>query len=206
MRLRLFLFFIFIMGFYTSNSYAYDDVKIIFIHDGDTLMLEFLNGDRKGNREKIRLYGIDAPELSQPYGRASKNHLIKLLRSEDIEFKYISRDQYGRLLGIIFIGGKDINIQMVDDGYAWVFNRFSKNKKLNTALRDAQQQRRGLWNDRNTPIPPWVYRQRQQNSGIKKPPINSPYPNLMICINIETNALTYRTTGICPKGTKAIVR
>jgi len=207
MQLRLFLFFIFIMCFHVANSYAYDTVKIITINDGDTVTLEFLTGDRKGNKEKIRFYGIDAPELSQPYGQASKRHLNKLLNSRDIQFKYVSKDQYQRLVGILFVDGKDINIQMVDAGYAWIFNRFSKNKKLNDALRDAERKRRGLWNDKNTPIPPWIYRQlKSKNNGLKHPPIYSPYPNLIICINMQTNALTYQTSGICPKGNKAIVR
>ena len=49
-------------------------VKVVKISDGDTITV--LNGKEQ---TKVRLYGIDAPELKQPYGKKSKQFLANLI-------------------------------------------------------------------------------------------------------------------------------
>ena len=53
--------------------------RIVGVHDGDTITL--LDADNR--QHKIRLDGIDAPELGQPFGRASKQHLAELLANRE---------------------------------------------------------------------------------------------------------------------------
>ena len=100
------------------------DVKVIRIIDGDTFEIE--NGD------KVRMIGIDAPELKDNEGLESKNHL-KLL----IENKYVSlikdeknknKDFFGRLLRYVYLDNSDINLKMIEDGYANVYTRFKFTK------------------------------------------------------------------------------
>ena len=100
------------------------DVKVIRIIDGDTFEIE--NGD------KVRMIGIDAPELKDNAGLESKNHL-KLL----IENKYVSliedkknknKDFFGRLLRYVYIDNTDVNLKMIEDGYANVYTKFKFTK------------------------------------------------------------------------------
>ena len=100
------------------------DVKVIRIIDGDTFEIE--NGD------KVRMIGIDAPELKDNEGLESKNHL-KLL----IENKYVSlikdeknknKDFFGRLLRYVYIDNTDVNLKMIEDGYASVYTKFKFTK------------------------------------------------------------------------------
>ncbi|MEH1010951.1 thermonuclease family protein [Campylobacter concisus] len=75
---------------------------------------------------KIRLYGIDAPELKQPFGKASKRHLIDLISNKSLNINEKGKDKYGRTLAVLYNGDQDINAQMVIDGYAWAYDKFSK--------------------------------------------------------------------------------
>ena len=100
------------------------DVKVIRVIDGDTFEIE--NGD------KVRMIGIDAPELKDNEGLESKNHL-KLL----IENKYVSlikdeknnnKDFFGRLLRYVYLEDSDVNLKMIEDGYANVYTKFKFTK------------------------------------------------------------------------------
>ena len=71
---------VYILLLFMSILFA-DPLKIIKIYDGDTITAL----TSKKEKIKIRLYGIDAPELKQPFGKASKRHLterFKLQRSK----------------------------------------------------------------------------------------------------------------------------
>ncbi|MCP5029865.1 MAG: thermonuclease family protein [Actinomycetia bacterium] len=95
--------------------------------DGDTLVIDF-----EGQRERVRLIGIDTPESvaenrpDQCYGVEASNRLTELLPAgtkiwitRDVE----ARDQYGRLLAYVYRTTDDlfVNLAMVEEGYAGVF-------------------------------------------------------------------------------------
>ena len=94
--------------------------RVISVADGDTITII---GD--GNAQyKIRLNAIDAPEKSQAFGQKSKQQLSNYVFGKDVTVTWKSKDKYGRVLGTVFVGGKDINLQMVRDGYAHHYKRF----------------------------------------------------------------------------------
>lgn len=95
--------------------------KVVSIHDGDTITV--LQGKQQ---VKIRLYGIDAPELKQPYGKKSKQFLANLIAGKVVEVEENGKDRYKRTIGTVYLGGTDINAQMVANGYAWAYRKFSK--------------------------------------------------------------------------------
>jgi micrococcal nuclease len=80
--------------------------------DGDTFRLS--------TGEKVRLIGIDAPELSQPGGEKSREYLTHLISGKNITLKkgYEDRDKYNRLLRFVYIGTTCINEEMIKQGYA----------------------------------------------------------------------------------------
>ena len=124
-----------------SISFA-DQIKIIKIYDGDTITA--LTSQKE--KIKIRLYGIDAPELKQPFGKASKRHLIDLISNKSLNINEKGKDKYGRTLAVLYNGDKDINAQMVIDGYAWAYDKFAKDYVA--FQQNAQSLKKGLWIDK----------------------------------------------------------
>lgn len=126
--------------------------KVVSIHDGDTITI--LQGKQQ---IKVRLFGIDAPELEQPYGKKSKQFLANLIAGEVVEVEPKGKDRYKRTLGIIHYKGQDINAQMVLNGYAWAYMKYSRMYVDQEKL--ARENKRGLWQSSN-PTPPWEWRKR----------------------------------------------
>lgn len=126
--------------------------KVIKISDGDTITIL-----QNKTQIKVRLYGIDAPELKQPYGKKSKQFLANLIVGEVVEVDENGKDRYKRTLGIIRYKDQDINAQMVLNGYAWAYVKYSKIYVDQEKL--AREKKRGLWQS-SDPAPPWQWRKR----------------------------------------------
>ena len=126
--------------------------KVVSIHDGDTITV--LQGKQQ---IKVRLFGIDAPELKQPYGKKSKQFLANLIAGEVVEIDENGKDKYKRTIGTVYLNGTDINAQMVLNGYAWAYVKYSKMYVDHERL--AREKKLGLWQSSN-PTPPWVWRKR----------------------------------------------
>lgn len=129
---------------------------VVSVMDGDTL------GIRTPQKKfiKVRLYGIDAPEHRQAYGNKAKKALSQLVFRKNVSIMQKDIDKYGRLVGIVLINGKNINAQMVQLGYAWVYRWFCKEPEKNQWLKlekEAKDKRRGLWAGKK-PVPPWKWR------------------------------------------------
>jgi Micrococcal nuclease (thermonuclease) homologs len=97
--------------------------RVTEINDGDTITVAFKSkGIFPLRIEKIRLIGIDAPELGQkPWGQKAKEHLKKLIEESDyyvkIELDIQQRDKYGRLLAYLWdTKGRNINYMMIKEG------------------------------------------------------------------------------------------
>jgi endonuclease YncB( thermonuclease family) len=134
--------------------------RCVAVTDGDTIKV--LVGDNQLIR--VRLSWIYAPERSQAFGQRSKEHLSELVFGRRVELYTHGLDQYGRTLAVVFVHGVDVNLEQVASGMAWVYERYigelgadiqSRYKQAET---DAREQRRGLWSDSQTPIPPWQWR------------------------------------------------
>jgi micrococcal nuclease len=124
-------------------------VKVVKVNDGDTITV--LLG---GKRERVRLIGIDTPELHQgPWGQRAKRHLQELLSTSQgtasLEFDIEKRDKYGRLLSYVWTTDRRmINIQMLRDGYAMLFT-VTPNIRYVDEFKKAQDEARskslGIW-------------------------------------------------------------
>lgn len=96
--------------------------------DGDTLVLDIDLGMGISYRTKVRLLGINAPEIhgvsksSQEYklGMDAKNFIEENIQEKDLIIKTHKdrRGKYGRYLAEIFVDGVSINQLMLDKGYA----------------------------------------------------------------------------------------
>jgi micrococcal nuclease len=127
--------------------------RVIHVHDGDSLTM--LDKDRK---VRLRLAGIDAPELAQPYGWKSLRSLSRLCRGKEATAVERGKDDDGRILASVTCDKADASAEQVKKGLAWVFRTYlplgSPLYELETSARLMQ---RGLWKDQE-PVPPWEWR------------------------------------------------
>lgn len=139
--------------------------KVKRVVDGDTFVTE--------SGERVRLIGINAPEMKDFYGVEAKEHLAELIEGRDVELtrdhKSKDRDRYSRLLRYVVLGGVDINEQMIREGYAFALLkfRFDHAAAYTDAETEAKDQLLGIWKfteaERNEP----------QNA-----PVNTPISNI----------------------------
>jgi micrococcal nuclease len=130
------------------------------VHDGDsiTVLLPF------HTQLKVRLANIDAPELAQAFAQRSRQHLSELVLGRDVELHTYGLNRYGQILATVMLDGNDVNLEQVKSGSAWVYEKYIDQVDENTqtsyraAQTAAQQERRGLWSDTQTPVPPWECR------------------------------------------------
>jgi micrococcal nuclease len=137
--------------------------KVVGITDGDTLTVL-----RAGKGEKIRLYGIDAPERGQGFSNVAKQHLSHLVFGKTVRVEVRSTDRYQRKVADVFSGAAHINQAMVRAGYAWWFRRYAPRDRQLQALEEAaRQSRRGLWEE-EVPLPPWEFRRRPAPARVRE--------------------------------------
>jgi micrococcal nuclease len=164
------------------------------VGDGDTITVE-----QKSQRTTVRLACIDAPEARQAYGQNAATYLKNLLpRGTALSVQPVDHDRYGRQVAIVSRGGTNINIMMVRQGLAWVYEQYIGGcPDIATELRQAQQaaarQRLGLWDDPNPCTP-------QQPSTLPSDRCAPSYPDVCIppappdlnCKDIPYRRLTVR--------------
>jgi endonuclease YncB( thermonuclease family) len=86
------------------------------VSDGDTLWLRPAGG---GKPVKLRLQGIDAPELCQALGLEARSALRQRALYRQAEAEVLARDAYGRLLVVLRVDGQDVAAALVAQGLAW---------------------------------------------------------------------------------------
>jgi endonuclease YncB( thermonuclease family) len=131
--------------------------KVVAIHDGDSITVHTDDATIK-----VRLYGIDAPELGQAFSQASRQRLSELCFGKDVTLRVLGFDRYGRMLADVLTNDSTIvNYEMIRSGLAWHFKRYSKSDTLESLERLARAERMGLWRDPE-PVPPWDFRKNQR--------------------------------------------
>ena len=119
--------------------YEYAIKEILKVVDGDTVDILIDLGFNLSKKERVRLAGIDAPESrtrnleEKELGLETKEFLIRRLedgKASGLKIKTEKDGKYGRMLGWIYCGETNINMEMVDRGYAWFYDGGSKNKNL----------------------------------------------------------------------------
>jgi micrococcal nuclease len=137
-------------------------LRVVGVHDGDT----FTGLDDSETQFKIRLDAIDAPELGQPFGQASKKALSEKVFGKDVVVVPKTKDKYGRTVGHVMINGRDVNLEMLEEGMAWHYKHYDHNARLARAEEEARAAKKGLWADRD-PVPPWEWRasKRMRQNG-----------------------------------------
>lgn len=124
--------------------------KVARVVSGQTLEVAAIDG--QGLTERVRLIGIDAPDLEQsPWGNAAQKRLEELIGQKNVvlEADVEVRDRFQRRLSYVWRDGVLLNERLVAEGYALAVPR-SPNTKYDRKLQHAQDKARilgvGLWN------------------------------------------------------------
>jgi len=137
--------------------------KVVSIADGDTITI--LTATKQ--QIKIRLYGIDTPESGQAFGQKAKQFTSSLVYGKQVEIKTYDIDKYGRTVGVVLAGGKNVNEEIIRAGYAWQYQKYCSESfcpEWSKLEENARAQRIGLWYDQN-PTPPWEWRKSGQRAN-----------------------------------------
>ena len=153
----------------TGDDWAAFDHKafvVTHVSDGDTLIVRPTSG---GPETKVRLIGVDTPELHSASGaggdywaREAKRYTASHADGRPVTLRLEStntRDKYRRLLAYVYVGDSDnLNLDLVRDGQGYADRRFrhSMRPQFEQAEAEARRRGRGLWKDvTEEKMPPW---------------------------------------------------
>jgi len=156
--------FLLVLIFVESTAWAETfTARMTTVPDGDTLWVQ-----PEGNSpaRKLRLLGIDAPEICQAGGQASRAALIQLVGHAPLQVDVRHYDDYGRGLARIRVNGKDVGAAMVLAGEAWSY-RWRRSPGLYASEEAAARNaRKGLFSAASPELP----RNFRQRHGSCYPP------------------------------------
>lgn len=133
---------------------------VTHVADGDTADVKLQSG-----MITVRFYGIDAPEKDQPYGKDAVSALRQQIGGKAVELIPVEQDKYGRLVAVVMLGERNVNLEMVARGNAWAFRHylgdFADDPRYCEWEAKARDQQLGLWHlsakERHAP---WEWRHR----------------------------------------------
>lgn len=160
-----YLYAVFVFSGLSAHGQDVFTARVTRVSDGDTLWVRPESG---GARLKLRLEGIDAPEICQAGGDASRAALHALTLHRILEVKIRAQDDYGRGLARLTFQGKDIGAQMVLAGQAWSYRwRHSMGPYIQEE-KSARLGRRGLFSLDGAQLPR-EFRQQHGTCYPRKP-------------------------------------
>ena len=120
-------------------------ISVTEVSDGDTFKLS--------DGKTFRLYGVNAPEVKEPYFEEAKAFTENLVLGKEISFEQETNykvDKFGRELGYVFIDGVNLNIELVKNGLAKVvlYEKRAKIKyqdELLLAEKEVKEKKVGVW-------------------------------------------------------------
>lgn len=116
--------------------------RVTHVSDGDTLWVQPMRG---GRPRKIRLDGVDAPEICQPYGVMARDRLAQQVAGRMVQVLPRRHDDYGRLLARVSVQGQDMGRWMVRHGHAWSHRYRGQPGPYASLEARARAQHLGLW-------------------------------------------------------------
>jgi micrococcal nuclease len=147
---------------HTSFSFAREPIRTVTgtvtkVSDGNTIHVKIPDQTKL----KVRLYGIDAPETEkgnkqtgqshspgQPYGEESWRALKSRIIGMEVRLDIIDIDRCKRMVGVIWLGKRNINLEMVKEGYAETCGEYLKEpyrSQFMSVEMEAKSAKRGIW-------------------------------------------------------------
>ena len=141
---------------------------VTYVVDGDTVWVQIGAHDKP---LKVRLQGIDAPEICQAGGVAAQAALKSRVMRQSVTVTSSAHDDYGRAVGTVHLQGQDMARWLVANGHAWVYSFRHKKGPYAEEFAQAQAARRGVFSDALAEEPR-VFRKRHGScyTNQKRPP------------------------------------
>jgi endonuclease YncB( thermonuclease family) len=133
--------------------------RVVTVEDGDTISVQLLDQ----TVVTVRLQAIDAPEFKQDNFKKSKNSLSALVLNKNVKVTVAAKDDDARLVGTVFVDGRDAGLIQLEKGMAWHYRRlaYEQTPEVRKQYADAQAKAQsnvvGIWSEKR-PVPPWVFR------------------------------------------------
>lgn len=164
MMIRFLLFF---LALWANGAHAGDVFAgtVSYVTDGDTLWVQ---PDAGGPARKLRLQGIDAPEICQHGGKAARAWLVQLAARRQVTVTVTHYDRYGRGLATIALDGSDLGASMVRAGHAWSDGWRGRPGPYAAQEAMARQSRQGVFAAAR-PESPRQFRKRHGSCHVAKP-------------------------------------
>lgn len=127
--------------------------KVVGVSEGDTITV--IHGD---TLEVVRLYGIDAPENSQPFGAEAEKFASGIASGKIVTVLVRGADRFHQTIADVLLpDGRMLAREVVKNGFAWWDPKAApEDKELQTLQAEAKAAKRGLWADPH-PVPPWEW-------------------------------------------------
>lgn len=130
--------------------------RVVYVLDGDTVHVRPPHG---GKPVRIRVHGIDAPEICQNGGGSARDALRRRAFGRQVAVHGVSRDDYGRLVAQIVLDGDDLGGSMVEAGHAWSYRYRGQLGPYTAQQRRAEAAGRGIFRSGGAaPVYPAVFR------------------------------------------------
>jgi len=127
--------------------------EVTQVIDGDTFIMQTGNGT-----VNVRLQGVDAPEIKQPFGTHCRDLLTGLIHGGKVELA-VTGHSYGRMVAYVRKGSTLVNERVVSDGCAMAEPRYDRQHMFMLMENGARERRDGIWSDpANPPQAPWEFR------------------------------------------------
>lgn len=166
------------------NAYASQNIirtvtgTVTKVSDGDTIHIT----TPEQTKLKVRLYGIDAPETpkinrqsgkvhqpGQPFSEEAQKALKDKIMGKQVKLEILDIDKYRRMVGIVWLNDRNINLEMIREGYAEAFIEYLKPPYRVEFLKAEQEARAGGKNIWSLPghERPTEYRKRLKERGME---------------------------------------
>ena len=126
------------------------EARVTRVFDGDTLWVQPLSG---GRYRKLRLDGLDAPEICQTGGTASRDALAARVLEQVVTVNERSHDDYGRALVHLTHAGDDVGALLVLQGHAWSYRWRRSQGPYAQQEQQARALNKGLFGDAAAELP-----------------------------------------------------
>lgn len=128
--------------------------KCIKVVDGDTL--DLLTAENQTIR--FRFESVDCPERGQPFGSTATEFIKQAAIGREIVVYQTGVDtRYDRLIGFVYVDGRNLNAELLANGLAWHYKKYSEDADLAILENDAKVMQVGIWQDIRA-IAPWDWR------------------------------------------------
>ncbi|MGZ8539905.1 MAG: thermonuclease family protein [Chitinophagaceae bacterium] len=169
MKLFFFACLLFFNGVEVQNKSIESDAGqtgiVIKIIDGDTFDLL----TKSKHTMRVRMNGIDCPERRQDFYKVSKDALAEYIYKKEVRVVTTGHDRNKRTIALVYCNEENINLAMIQNGYAWHYKKYSVDSVFAKAESQARMAKKGLWKI-NQPVPPWEFRKKKARFDLQTGP------------------------------------